>query len=83
MHNGVYRTLEEVLDFYDAGGGHGLGAALPHQTLSTDSLHLTTPERRAIIAFLGALTDTSGTTAGPTTLSQVRGTFRSTRPIAR
>ena len=66
MHNGVYRTLQEVLDFYDAGGGHGIGATLPHQTLPTDSLHLTTIEKRAIIAFLGALTDTARTTARPT-----------------
>lgn len=65
MHNGVYRTLTDVLDFYDAGGGHGIGAALPHQTLPADSLHLTAPEKRAIIAFLGALTDTSRTTARP------------------
>ena len=25
MHNGVFKTLEEVVDFYDGGGGHGLG----------------------------------------------------------
>ncbi len=27
MHNGVYRTLEQVVDFYDRGGGAGLGVA--------------------------------------------------------
>ena len=58
MHNGVYATLEEVVDFYDAGGGHGLGIALPHQTLPTDSLRLTREERRDLIAFLRTLTDT-------------------------
>jgi cytochrome c peroxidase len=84
MHNGVYRTLEEVLDFYDVGGGHGIGAALAHQTLPTDSLHLTPSEKRAIIAFLGALTDTSRTTvrqAAPGHLA--RGTSPSARPIVR
>jgi len=58
MHNGVYATLEEVVDFYDAGGGHGLGIALPHQTLPVDSLRLTRDERRDVIAFLRTLTDT-------------------------
>lgn len=29
MHNGVFRTLEEVVDFYDRGGGNGLGCACP------------------------------------------------------
>ena len=66
MHNGVYATLEEVLDFYDAGGGHGIGVVLSHQTLPTDSLHLSRAEKRAIIAFLGTLTDTTATSARPT-----------------
>src|SRR5262249_1649842 len=26
MHNGVYRTLDDVLAFYDRGGGAGIGA---------------------------------------------------------
>ena len=67
MHNGVFRTLEEVLDFYDVGGGHGIGAVLAHQTLPTDSLHLDPSEKRAIIAFLGSLSDTAGTTMRPRT----------------
>ena len=58
MHNGVYRTLEEVIDFYDVGGGHGIGADLPNQTLPADSLHLSRGEKRAILAFLRTLTDT-------------------------
>ena len=62
MHNGLFRTLEEVLDFYDGGGGAGRGIATPQQTLPSDSLHLSREEKRDIIAFLGALTDTVGTT---------------------
>jgi cytochrome c peroxidase len=65
MHNGVFRTLDEVMHFYDVGGGHGIGAILPHQTLPTDSLHLEPTEKRAIIAFLGSLSDTAGTTIRP------------------
>jgi len=41
MHNGVYQTLEEVLDFYNKGGGQGLGIQIQHQTLPFDSLQLT------------------------------------------
>lgn len=52
MHNGVFTTLEEVIDFYDAGGGLGLGLDVPYQTLPADSLHLTRQEKRALMAFL-------------------------------
>ena len=57
MHNGAYATLDEVMDFYEHGGGAGLGAHVPNATLPSSRLHLTSDERRAIIAFLRALTD--------------------------
>ena len=60
MHNGVYRTLDEVVDFYNRGGGAGIGVQLEHQTLPTDPLHLTARERRALVRFMEALTDTAG-----------------------
>jgi cytochrome c peroxidase len=59
MHNGVFRTLQEVVDFYDAGGGNGLGMHLPNQTLSAEPLHLSDQEKRDLVAFLEALTDSS------------------------
>jgi cytochrome c peroxidase len=59
MHNGVFRTLEEVVDFYDAGGGNGLGMRLPNQTLPADSLGLTRREKRDLVSFMLALTDSS------------------------
>lgn len=55
MHNGVFKTLEEVLDFYDAGGGQGKGFVLPNQTLAADSLHLTAAEKDALLAFMRSL----------------------------
>ena len=61
MHNGVYRTLDEVVDFYNRGGGAGIGVALENQTLPSDPLHLTRAERRALVRFMEALTDTVGT----------------------
>ena len=56
MHNGVYDSLEQVMDFYNRGGGGGLGFDLPHQTLPFDALNLTTEEQQAIIAYLKTLT---------------------------
>ncbi len=59
MHNGVYKTLEEVIDFYNKGGGVGLGLNIPNQTLPFDKLSLTAPEKKSLVAFLRSLTDTS------------------------
>jgi cytochrome c peroxidase len=58
MHNGVFSTLNEVIEFYERGGGAGMGFNLPNQTLPPGKLHLTVLEKKQIIAFLGALTDT-------------------------
>lgn len=60
MHNGVFNTLDEVIDFYNNGGGKGLGIAPANQSLSFDKLNLTVKEKKELIAFLGSLTDTSG-----------------------
>ena len=57
MHNGVYETLEQVVDFYNKGGGAGLGFDLPHQTLPFDKLELTDAEQKALVAFMKTLTD--------------------------
>ena len=57
MHNGVFKTMEEVVDFYDAGGGAGRGLHVPNQTLSSDSLRLTANEKLDLISFLTALSE--------------------------
>jgi cytochrome c peroxidase len=59
MHNGAFRTLEQVVDFYDRGGAAGAGLTLPTQTLPPDSLRLSRDEKRALVAFLRSLTDES------------------------
>lgn len=46
MHNGVFSTLEEVVDFYDRGGGPGS---------ELKPLGLTAQEKKALLAFLNAL----------------------------
>jgi cytochrome c peroxidase len=57
MHNGCFKTLRDVIDFYNQGGGAGIGLASPEQTLSEKKLHLSQEEISDIIAFLGSLTD--------------------------
>ncbi|RXK57735.1 c-type cytochrome [Lacibacter luteus] len=60
MHNGVFATLEEVMEFYNRGGGNGLHIAPANQTLPADKLQLSRQEIAAIISFMKTLTDTSG-----------------------
>lgn len=57
MHNGVFKTMEEVIDFYDAGGGVGRGLKIDNQTLSADSLKLTGSEKKELIAFIESLSE--------------------------
>ncbi len=57
MHNGVYHGLEEVIDFYNKGGGIGLGLDVPNQTLPDAPLDLTQGEISDLVAFMESLTD--------------------------
>lgn len=57
MHNGVYNTLEQVITFYDEGGGAGIGMDVENQTLSPDKLNLTDQEKQQLILFLKTLND--------------------------
>jgi cytochrome c peroxidase len=57
MHNGVYTSLDDVVEFYHRGGGVGLGIDLPFQTLPFDSLILSKTDKKAIVAFMRSLTD--------------------------
>ena len=73
MHNGVYETLEEVIDFYNRGGGAGIGIDLTYQTLPPDPLNLTAREQEDLVSFLHALTDTTGITATPRRVETPKG----------
>lgn len=55
MHNGVFRNLDQVMDFYNKGGGAGLGYKVENQTLDAGKLNLTAKESKAVIAFIKAL----------------------------
>ncbi len=68
MHNGQFKTLEEVVRFYNHGGGLGLNLNIPQQTLASDSLHLNEQEIANLVSFMHTLTDTTGTVVQPFTL---------------
>lgn len=59
MHNGLFATLEDVLEFYNLGGGAGMGLEVENQTLPDAPLDLSEQEIQDIIAFMETLTDTS------------------------
>lgn len=59
MHNGAFETIDEVLHFYNHGGGSGLGLEVENQTLPDAKLNLTSDEMSQLKAFLNSLTDTA------------------------
>lgn len=82
MHNGVYESLEQVLDFYNRGGGAGIGITLDNQTLPESPLNLSEKEQEDIIKFLHALTDTSQVpSAAPTRLPEIQDSVLNNRAI--
>ena len=57
MHNGIFTTLEQVIEFYDAGGGAGRKLKVSNQTLSSDSLKLSASEKKELISFIHSLNE--------------------------
>ncbi|HEY2726299.1 MAG TPA: cytochrome c peroxidase, partial [Parafilimonas sp.] len=55
MHNGIYNSLQQVIDFYNKGGGIGLGIKMDNQTLPFDKLDLTGKEQYDLVAFIKSL----------------------------
>lgn len=55
MHNGVFNTLDEVIDFYNEGGGRGKKMDVSNQTLSSEPLNLGKNEKHDLIAFIESL----------------------------
>jgi cytochrome c peroxidase len=56
MHNGMFKTLEEVIDFYDT-PNQLVPGALNRDTLLREPLRLTPEEKSDLKSFLEALTD--------------------------
>ena len=71
MHNGTFENLQQVIEFYNRGGGNGLGLDVPNQTLPADSLRLTEKEKKSLIAFFNTLTDTAKMTVKPPRLPKL------------
>lgn len=59
MHNGRFKTLEEVIDFYAGGGGPGKGFDTPHIDDKIRVFPITPEEKSDLAAFLISLTDES------------------------
>ena len=57
MHNGVFKTMAQVIEFYNTGGGAGHGLKIDNQTLSSDSLHLNEVEKKDLLAFISSLNE--------------------------
>ncbi len=57
MHNGVFNTLNEVIEFYNHGGGAGRGLGVENQTLSSDSLGLSNSDKFYLIQFIESLNE--------------------------
>lgn len=72
MHNGSFKTLEDIVNFYNLGGGAGMGLDVPHQTLPDSPLGLNSYEVKAIVKFMHTLTDTVGMTTRPQHIPKVK-----------
>jgi cytochrome c peroxidase len=57
MHNGVFNTIGQVIDFYNAGGGVGKKLEVSNQTLSSDSLKLNRTEINELVSFINSLNE--------------------------
>jgi cytochrome c peroxidase len=75
MHNGLFKTLEQVVDFYDHAAGQKFGkdmrpdmGELPFFTILPIELKLADGEKKDLVAFLKTLTDTSASAKVPTRL---------------
>ena len=60
FHHGRFARLEDVVAFYNKGGGRGFGLEVPNQDPDVRPLQLTAEEERALLVFLReALLDAS------------------------
>ncbi|HQV95413.1 MAG TPA: parallel beta-helix domain-containing protein [Anaerolineales bacterium] len=64
MHNGAFATLDDVLWFYEKGGGRQYGLEVDRHILP---IELSEQEHEDLVAFLYALTDESGMPEVPAT----------------
>lgn len=68
MHNGAFKTLEEVVEFYNDGGGRGRGQDAYSQDSKVAKLNLTEQQKKDLVAFLKSLNDLSPPPVVPATV---------------
>ncbi|MDQ3278074.1 MAG: c-type cytochrome [Bacteroidota bacterium] len=82
MHNGAFKTLEQVVNFYDHAGGikfmkdmrPGM-KDLPFFMILPEELKLTEQEKKDVVAFIKTLTDTSASKNKPSRLPKLTGKY--------
>lgn len=84
MHNGVYKTLLQVVNFYNHAGGQkflregkDLRGKLPYPffTIIPDSLRLNEKEKNDLVAFMKTLTDSTAMKNIPKRLPKLSGKY--------
>ncbi|MEK7794486.1 MAG: parallel beta-helix domain-containing protein [Candidatus Hydrogenedentota bacterium] len=65
MHNGAFKTLEEVINFYSNGGGRAEADPVPDIDDKIGTFPISETETADLVAFLKSLTDTSLQPAPP------------------
>lgn len=81
MHNGSYKTLDQVIDFYNKGGGAIISPKIGNQTLPFDSLQLSSKEKADIKSFLLSLADNPYKNTKPKRLPQLNDPILNNRKI--
>lgn len=69
MHNGAFKTLEEVVEFYNDGGGRGRGQDAYSQDSKVAKLDLTEQQKKDLVAFMKSLNDLSPPPVVPTSVA--------------
>lgn len=68
MHNGAFKTLEEVVEFYNDGGGRGRGQNPYSQDSKVAKLDLTEQQKKDLVAFMKSLNDLAALPVVPTSV---------------
>lgn len=55
MHNGIFNTLEEIVEFYNDGGGRGRGIEVISQDSKVAKLNLDEQQKKDLVDFMKAL----------------------------
>jgi cytochrome c peroxidase len=82
MHNGVYKTLDQVVNFYNHGAGNKFRKDYGNErkglfifVVLPDSLDLNEQDKKDIVLFLKTLTDTTAIKNVPKRLPELKGNY--------